>query len=247
MDIPDRTIAEKKLEMNHRADILNFGCQLEDFFIERKYLSMPFTKLTRLQKAISNMDQKQMESLNLNVQSSKVWVLMIHGLTSSLSTDDCRGPKAKHYPDGENDSTRTIYFMRDSNLFACLPLKTGTTNWQKSLAAAQFHQQTGRYLDPVRVAGVYDALPRYHQLFTSNLDEINQGLPDGTNCIQESLAVISADKENLSWMNVRHPFARLLSAWRNKFAKSFKSNHLYMKKYSKPGLGGLGRLPVIYR
>ena len=122
--------------------------------------------------------------------------------------------------------------MDDSKLFTCFPLKTGTTNWQKSLAAAQFHQQTGRYLDPILVRGVYGILPRY-QSFDTDMGIFNQDASDGINCIQEKLKAKSEDTSYLSWINVRHPFARVLSAWRNKFSKTFDSRDQYMKKYSK--------------
>ena len=142
---------------------------------------------------------------------------------------------SKAYPDGEHDSTRSIYFMEDSKIYTCFPLKTGTTNWQKSLVAGQLYHQTGRYLDPNRVAGVYGQLPRYHQSFNEDMDKIIKSIPDGINCIQENLRAHSEDKNNLSWMNVRHPLARLLSAWRNKFSKTFNSKELYMKNYQKSG------------
>jgi len=145
---------------------------------------------------------------------------------------DAGRPWPKQYPNGENDSTRSIYFMDESKLFTCFPLKTGTTNWQKSLVAAQFHQQTGRYLDPILVHGVYGILPRYYP-FDTDMGELNKGSSDGTNCIQENLKAKSENKNNLSWINVRHHFARLLSAWRNKFSKTFESRDQYMKKYSK--------------
>ena len=70
-DIPKSVKAAKVSEMKHRTSILNFGCQLEEFFIQRKFLSMNFQKLKRLQKTISNMDQKQLKSFELDMKSKK--------------------------------------------------------------------------------------------------------------------------------------------------------------------------------
>ena len=74
LGIPDRVKDAKKSEMNHRTSILNFGCQLEEFFIQRKFQSMSFQRLKRLQKTILNMDQKQLESFSLDLRPLKFWV-----------------------------------------------------------------------------------------------------------------------------------------------------------------------------
>lgn len=47
----------------------------------------------------------------------------------------------------------------------CLPLKTGTTNWQKTLASIMVHEKTGRLLDPLAINDVFDDVPRYYTNF----------------------------------------------------------------------------------
>lgn len=69
--IPNSVKAAKESEMKHRTSILNFGCQLEEFFIRREFLSMTFQKLKRLQKTISNMDQQQLKSFGIDRISKK--------------------------------------------------------------------------------------------------------------------------------------------------------------------------------
>ena len=39
--------------------------------------------------------------------------------------------------------------------------------------------------------------------------------------------------EYLKWINVRHPFARLVSAWRDKFKKTVSGELYWMRKYGK--------------
>ena len=80
LGIPDSVKAAKKSGMNHRTSILNFGCQLEEFFIQRKFQSMSFQRLKRLQKTILNMDQKQLESFSLDLRPLKFRVIldMVH-------------------------------------------------------------------------------------------------------------------------------------------------------------------------
>ena len=74
LGIPDSVKAAKKSGMNHRTSILNFGCRLEEFFIQRKFQSMSFQRLKRLHKTILNMDQKQLESFSLDLRPIKVRV-----------------------------------------------------------------------------------------------------------------------------------------------------------------------------
>ena len=52
-----------------------------------------------------------------------------------------------------------------SKIMTCLPLKTGTTNWQKTLASIMVHEKTGRLLDPLAINDVFDDVPRYYTNF----------------------------------------------------------------------------------
>ena len=79
LDTEKNFFETKKSEMKQRAGIMNFGCQLEQFFLQRTFLKMPFQKLKRLQKVISNLDQKQIESFNLDLKSPKDWLAITHG------------------------------------------------------------------------------------------------------------------------------------------------------------------------
>ena len=54
-------------------------------------------------------------------------------------------------PDGSEDSTRSIFIMEKSKLLGCIPLKTGTTNWQKGLAALMVYEKTGLYAKPANI------------------------------------------------------------------------------------------------
>ena len=51
-----------------------------------------------------------------------------------------KAPKAKiKYPEG--NEARSVFIMKNENIGpVCLPLKTGTTNWQKALGAIYLHQ-----------------------------------------------------------------------------------------------------------
>ena len=51
-----------------------------------------------------------------------------------------KAPKAKVvYPEG--NEARSVFIMKNENIGpVCLPLKTGTTNWQKALGAVYLHQ-----------------------------------------------------------------------------------------------------------
>ena len=107
---------------------------------------------------------------------------------------------------------------------ACLPPKAGTTSWQRFFIGlleddiepeqvSNGNQEVYHYLD--RVLG---SVERYATLPWHFINgETVSGL-------------LSKYEHYTKMINTRHPFARLLSAWHNKFAKKFNSKR-YVRQY----------------
>lgn len=49
---------------------------------------------------------------------------------------------------------RTIFFLEDYKMMPCLPLKTGTTNWQRALVSLLYVEDGQPKLDPNDVVKV---------------------------------------------------------------------------------------------
>ena len=49
---------------------------------------------------------------------------------------------------------RTIFFLEDYKMMPCLPLKTGTTNWQRALVSLLYVENGEPKLDPNDVVKV---------------------------------------------------------------------------------------------
>ena len=157
-------------EMQKRKTILTSGCFLENFFRRGKFLEMSFAGRLQLQKAVKRNNTD---------------------FVKDVFDHYMNGTKLKEHriPSGWQDSTRSIfmlgfcrkYFFTEiilifwveipdiskdkSKIMTCLPLKTGTTNWQKTLASIMVHEKTGRLLDPLAINDVFDDVPRYYTNF----------------------------------------------------------------------------------
>lgn len=107
------------------------------------------------------------------------------------------------------------FFSMDKNeILACLPPKAGTTNWQRYFAGLL---DSEREPEDFGVPEVFDQLPRL--LKNVNTDSVAQ--------LIEQYAAFS------KMINTRHPFARLVSAWRQKFAKDFWNGTKFLKKFGR--------------
>lgn len=104
-------------------------------------------------------------------------------------------------------SQKQEHFFNDTFKFSvCLPTKTGCTNWQRGLVSlVKMGEKTPEELDDSEI--FYD-LDRYPKIGMGK-DRSTRGPSNGY----------------LTMVNVRHPFSRLLSAYRDKFRKG----HPWMK------------------
>jgi len=105
-----------------------------------------------------------------------------------------------------------LFRIKQKNILACLPPKAGTTNWQRYFAALI---DTSKEPEEFQVPDVFDQLPRV-------LKE--------NKTLAESLSDVNTYTR---MVNTRHPFARLLSGWRQKFEKSFYNIEVYMRRYGR--------------
>ena len=60
----------------------------------------------------------------------------------------------------KSEMVRSIFLMDDFNMLTCLPLKTGTTNWQRTLASLLYAKHTGHHIAPENVTSVFYLVPR---------------------------------------------------------------------------------------
>lgn len=103
-----------------------------------------------------------------------------------------------------------LFHIDEYKILTCLPPKTGTTNWQRFFAALQ---HPGTEPEDFEVPKVFTQLPRVKN--HENADTELAKMTDFSKIL-----------------NVRHPLARLLSAWHQKFHRDFWN----VKKYQNLGL-----------
>ena len=127
----------------------------------------------------------------------------------------------KRFPlPSSGEQLRNIFFIEKFKFATCLPLKTGTTHWQQLLISLLYVDDKGKpHLDPENVVdeNIFRELPRYSNQYNSEVFQ-----PFGIDwekvpCIHEYFRKVTKSQKYTRWMNTRHPMARFLSAWNQKF------------------------------
>jgi len=108
-----------------------------------------------------------------------------------------------------------LFNIDDFNIMTCLPPKTGTTNWQRFYAGLIYPDKKP---EDFQVPEIFTQLPRISK--KNKEDEIP--------------AKIAERSDYLKLINVRHPFARLLSAWHQKFHRNFHNLKKYVRQFGRP-------------
>jgi len=121
-----------------------------------------------------------------------------------------------NFPNDKNSLNKfqlvDLFRLEKNHIMACLPPKAGTTNWQRYFAGLNDSEKEP---EEFKVPQVFHEIPRVLKEKKS---------------LEESLEDAS---EYTRLVNTRHPFARLLSGWRQKFEKTFYNAPLYVKRYGR--------------
>ncbi|CAG5110119.1 Oidioi.mRNA.OKI2018_I69.chr2.g4554.t1.cds [Oikopleura dioica] len=239
-------------EMQSRLEVYNHAC----FGSCKSYIAKTIKKNEKLSVS------QQREALQ------KLQSLIISG--SNCESDWNSTYQNEILPD--NDRIYQHTFLLDKyNGAGCVPLKTGTTNWQRSFGALRFLSDEKPTVDPEMINSeiAFKLVPRYawkyeNRVFGSpeiwernnfpfhgidlmkqkkSLRKIRLNDPlfqkfeeqrekSATRPTEEQKEIIDKcgekafqkrveDKKYLRFINVRHPFSRLFSAWRQKFSVNF--------------------------
>ena len=130
-----------------------------------------------------------------------------------------------HYP--VDNEGRSIFLLKNEKIGpVCLPLKTGTTNWQKALGAIYLNKlEPGVLIDPAQIQTTdgFHLVPRYYSTFNFLASSKAVNHLELSQCTWDTWDKVQHDKAFTSWMNGRHPINRLLSGWNQKFDKEYHS------------------------
>ena len=92
-----------------------------------------------------------------------------------------------------------MFYDDEIKFSSCFPPKTGITNWLKALI-----KQKNKYKETRTLKDIFYYLPRYERSGLRERFEMKSGIND-----------------YVSFLTVRHPFSRILSAYRNWVHKNF--------------------------
>ena len=173
--------------MTNRRKLIERACQLEHFFRLRKHFLLSFEQLLALQQALNQGDMDAVRDITRKY---------------SNSVDSSHEPRI---PDGRYDSSRSIFLLKKSRLLACIPLKTGTTNWQKAFMSIMVYEKTGSYLDSQTKFNVFkrgppgfnsNFLPDYHASFFRG--ELNEST---RSCIKSEFTQAAKNEKFIRFMS----------------------------------------------
>ena len=126
-------------EMTKRGELLKKSCALEKFIHKMDYLKMRFEDLQNIQNVLETEESVQ--------------VFDALELTRKNDTKESVVP-------AKSEMVRSIFLVDDFHMLTCLPLKTGTTNWQRTLASLLYAKHTGHHIAPENVTSVFYLVPR---------------------------------------------------------------------------------------
>lgn len=211
VEIPDLgIIPTDEIEMEKRRLLAEKGCRIKERYNQLKHLfwndqDRLFEELRLLQEYVKS------EKTVKEFENDKTLMLPFTG-----------------------SQLRTIFFLEDYKMIPCLPLKTGTTNWQRALVSLLYAEDGKPKLDPNDVVknNLYKEIPRYSQRYNQYLFPRQY---DSTKvpCLRKSLRRVVDDPDYTRWINVRHPMSRLLSAWNQKFDLQFDGLNIYLQYVKK--------------
>ena len=119
------------------------------------------------------------------------------------------------------DHLRNVFYDDKYKLIMCAVPKAATSNWQRVLAVLKY--DGARKPESFQNGNLFNQLNRFSML-AKNLGEEEA---------KREIMKRFNDPEYIKWINVRHPFARLVSAWRDKFKKTVSGESYWMRKYGK--------------
>ena len=203
----DRVIMTSEDEMNSRAQLMQRGCAAFDQY-----------------RIIRKMNNHSQIARELQALQSRI---------TNITTASTHQPKTKfRVPSTQVDKNfRSMFFIDQKHIGPlCLPPKTGTTNWQRALTALILNTESDTLLDPASIydQAAFSALPRYYSKYNGLLFP-QYGRTMGE-CIRDKLLERSQSVDSISWIITRHPFARLYSAWNQKFKNEYNGLAVYKER-----------------
>ena len=126
----------------------------------------------------------------------------------------------QNYPFEVRDMVRFMN-LTDNYIIMCFPPKSGTTHWQQAMVAAKTNHTMDWAVEHFSKKFDYDKIDRFEYLFNN---KYSQDEPYTENQISD-FASLLFESTNFKFFNVRHPLARLHSAWHDKFCNWNDSHH----------------------
>lgn len=183
-----------------------------------------------MQRGCAAFDQYwKIKKMNAQSQITRELLALQSRITNITTTTTHQPYTQFRLPSTQIDKNfRSMFFIDHKHIGPlCLPPKTGTTNWQRALTALILNTDSDTLLDPASIydQAAFSALPRYYSKYNGLLFP-QYGRTMGE-CIRDKLLERSQSVDSISWIITRHPFARLYSAWNQKFKNEYNGLAVY--------------------